>query len=347
MSYNERYLIEWGKIYEKKLQFLLDDIELASLEDSRIFLAIDFCDLFEHCIPSIRDYLSDEYDVYRKEFYKRELVRFWIFNYTSIYSKHNSKIILFPPYLAEVYDFFKYYNKKINDASEIFYNTERRLQIQRALNQFNDIKDIDFDNMDEIGRYQLLRRLGSNILELSFIFGPLFQRGINELKDLLKRKMTLCPNEINGFMDIILRTYDEDVANIFEVFEEDRPGRLMQNYRDSRAIQYLEEVNKSSNKNDIIILISSADTVKRISEKIISKEYKDVSITCEKKISTKTYYTVRDLEPFRFAFLELSNHFGERYLDIISGYPINYQYLISRLKDDLSIVEKISKRGPR
>lgn len=333
-------MARWAEIYERELNNLMADIELAILSNSRIFLAMDFCDLYEHCIPSLDAFEGQPYDSFKYQkdsFSMRELTRCWLFNFNSIYNKSNKKMILLPPYFAETYDFFTNYNVKIREISDLFYDQEKKKYIQNLLDQFSDI---DLENLDEIGRYQLLNRLGKRVSDLAFLFSPAFQQGSHALKDLLKNKMTPCPNEVANFMEIIFQAYGKDVYKIFSVFEDDRPNRLMQNYRDARALQYLEEINQNLNENEIVILISSAPSVNKIAKNVILNKYKDIPLTCKKIINKKVYFTVRDLEPFRVALIELSNLMGSTYLNSSPNSSINYTSLLSRLNDDLQIVGK-------
>jgi hypothetical protein len=117
----------WAEKYEKALIAIKRDLELILEHNSKIYIAIDFHDLFEHCF-SIEHLNLDKQFPEKEMRIKRSISRnglFYILN--NIYE---SPIILLPPYISELNDLNKLYAKKIMN---VFDSNEQLIKLDRYI----------------------------------------------------------------------------------------------------------------------------------------------------------------------------------------------------------------------
>ncbi len=305
----------WAEEYEKPLAILENDLRLVSQHGLKIYVAIDFCDLFEHCFPASEIFRGDRSlgeKLRREQYLKRELARCGLLYFMNqIYAK---PLILLPPYLAESLDFFSIMPRRLN----WIYDKNNKDLIRDYLSKiFEEFKEVDLKSLDKRNLYNILDKINKIAPDLAFVLSPSFMSGIDGFKNLLKEHLTPCPKDIENYMDIIYMTREMDSVHINEIVDILRPKHIIQNRRDSRAIKYIEEFNKKFGNEKALILLSSSNHFKLFRElikcnepiAIESKTYPP--IFCEKDIFGSKCHLIRSTRPFYVALIEICNLLGK------------------------------------
>jgi hypothetical protein len=327
--------------YEKSLTELTNDLKLFRQDNSKIFIALDFCDIFEYCFPIgeiLKGNFSGIYRDEKKKFFKRQLGRVGLFYFlTDLYS---GSIILLPPYLAESIDSINILSKYgRNDLQIVDAEKNVRAYLQDVLNEF---KNVDLCSLSQDNLYILLEKINKVSPDLAYIFSPSFISELDGFCDLLQNHLSPFNEEIEDYLILLDRIHEEDSTQIRKSIDHFRPKKYLPNKRDARAIKYLEEINKHIGKNQILILISSAEVFNKFRKNIkCNKEYiinKEVypPIFCEKSINNKRYKLLRNIDPYYLALLEICNLAAEKKicLDEFDISKLNKTEFLNKLERD-------------
>ena len=101
----------WAEPYFRSLSKLNKDLEIKRELNSRIYVAIDFFDIYEHCFPKIKWFIDEKYIQERDEFLRRENGRYALFYILKNLYKH--PIVILPPHFSELTSFYNWYEKQI------------------------------------------------------------------------------------------------------------------------------------------------------------------------------------------------------------------------------------------
>ena len=332
-------LLEWAEDYKDHLSILKRDLELYIDKDSKIFISLDFKDIFDYSFPDLHIFRKKSFKALedsRNDFLRKALTRYWLLEFKSFYTENG--IVILPPYMAEAFDLFKMFNNRLMEF--IKRNEKDKENFIKFLKK--GLEDIDFSSDSDMNLF--LERLESTASYLAFLLTPSFDEDINTLKDLLKNKLLTKQLMISEYEKIIFRSFLRDFPRTRQILDAIRPMRIMQNYKDARAIQYIEDINNEIENNQLFLLVSSSklfiDYFAYLRENNIS--------SYQKTINGRKYPPIRRLVTFEVALLELCDYIGEKYVneptfDNIPNFEfkeIDYKRMLAKVKIDLDVLSK-------
>jgi hypothetical protein len=329
----------WAKLYEKNLAVIRGDLELILNYDYRFFVALDFCDLLEFCLPYLN--ISSCFEMNQKgakmALSEKEIARYGLFYLLEkLYQKPP---LLLPPYFKESKDFIKNYKK------------EQSIQMQenmgKILDKYIEMIKISFDNftvIDESNVDAYLAKLIEYSRDLAILLNPFLIKGIEGYSDLIRSFASLVPAGINDYFDLLYMAEKEDYSHIEYILNFIRPKYQIQNRMDAKAIKYIEEINKKILSRDILIFTSSAshmitfkDVINYEDEFQFNRE-RIPPIKCQKTIGDKKIKLLRDLDFFYVALTEVSNLINDENMDADDFENFKLEDLLQVVNRDLNFV---------
>jgi hypothetical protein len=269
-------LKKWAKDYRKELMIFEKDLKLKLNLNMKIFIAIDFYDLVSQAFPERNLILKSNKELEIRRAIARESI---LSNSNQIYSY---PLILLPPYLSEANDFFYVAGNNLVSLN----SEELKGKIQ------NQIKSI-LTKLENKETNHLLDELEKHSLSLAIYYSPQFMIGLRGLKDLLRCKVNPDPTIIGNYFQYVL--YIKDMNNkYYSSLKRYRPNKTIPNLRDSKAIQYIEELNKRLDEKEMLIFVSSSN---------IFNLFRD-DHRISRRINDDNYDLIRGIDSFYYALLE-------------------------------------------
>jgi hypothetical protein len=141
-------------------------------------------------------------------------------------------------------------------------------------------------------------------MDIAFLFSPTYTSGLKGIKKLFYQNAIgydFPELDREFFYKFLEKMHKKDNLEYFDIMENYRPrNATIQNIRDAKALQYIEEINnKYLEKNDILIFLSSSQVFQRMDDS------NDLEIN--KQIDGRSYPLFRDTMPFYTALIELCN----------------------------------------
>lgn len=233
---------------------LLDqDLDLILNHKTNIYIAIDFYDLVNYVYPNKKVFIKKYRDTELKKAISREV----LFNMMG--SIYTYPIILLPPYLSEINDFFYIARRKLLRLEDVNYKNRINNGVIQVLRRLNDL-----ENADE---KDVLAGFKEEVYYLTLFYSKFFSTGLVGLKNLLQLNFTPNPSGIPSYSSIIGKTKKER-NDYFSFFKELRPHKAIQNIRDSRAIQYVKALNQELAGKNMICFISSSIIMSEVKPKL-------------------------------------------------------------------------------
>lgn len=336
--------------YRAALKTLRDDLEIK-IAGSNIIVAMDFCDIFEHCFPALDIFRGNIYRYERENkdrYLRRELGRCALFYLLkSIYSR---PVLLLPPYMLESIQFLRILSCELEDLNlknkEFFDNFLDSLSKDLDKINLNDNKD-----KDEIN--DLLKKIDRMAPDLAYLVSPCFDLGKDGFISLLNTVVRPSTKGIYNYMELLDNIHYMNYDHIKGVMSNIRPEHIMSNKRDAKAVQYIEQINKRINNKDVMVLVSSAGHFRKFRNNIACSQEIQIGkntfkpIFCEKEIKindkSKKYPLLRSTRPFYIALMEICNLISRKNLDI-NNFDFNNLDLNDLLKvvnDDLNYIGSV------
>jgi hypothetical protein len=292
--------LDWAAKYRSHLLILEIDINIKLNNKNKIFIALDFCDLLEHCIPSLYNltFMIIKNSSEGEKFVKNELGRCAIFYF--LQSLYQKPIILLPPYLHESISFLESSKYQMNKAME----ADRREISERYVRKVENKLKACFNKNQCEDSQELLNRLISVGPDMALILSPYFMSGLRGYEEFLKKNITpfpqdYFPREFSNYCELISDVNKENSKDIELVLSLIRPTKPISNRRDAFAIRCIEELNHGIGENNILLLASSASHMVKFKDRINCNEpfiYLNCSINridCQKIIDGKTISLLR------------------------------------------------------
>jgi hypothetical protein len=238
----------WAKKFRDGLKNLDMDLDLRLAHHLNVYIAIDFYDVVSLLFPEQRIFLSNN----SEDELRRAIAREALFNNLGNFYKY--PIILLPPYLSESVDFFRLAADRLlymeNDEFREELNNRTKMILNRLKNKDHNLSSGDLSDLEKSALY------------LALYFGPYFMTGIKGFKDLLAKEKLSPKPPIDNYLEIISNIKDKE--NVFYLnFKGLRPKRTIQNIRDSKAVQYVNEINNKLDGDGILFLMTSASAFRK------------------------------------------------------------------------------------
>jgi hypothetical protein len=311
----------WATIVKNSLRYFENDIDLRLENNITIYLAIDFYDLLANVYPEQTIFISND----KNSEIRRAVAREALFStYDCIY---NPPIILLPPYLSETVDFFKISADRIIEMNNADYLPELKNHINDLLSRISEAANRD----------DLLNELERDALAIALVYSPYFMTGIKGFKKLLREKTSPYPKHIKNYYPLVMNIKDQ-CNPYYSIFKRLRPLKAIPNARDSKAVQYIEELNNSLDETGLVVLMSSAAVFNRF-----ESEYNS-----NRLIKNKSVQMIRGIDAYYYAFLELYMILGKDTLDSTTDYNElklsnnQLKLLKGNIKRHLDLLESIS-----
>jgi len=297
-EYYDRFIIElreWAESYTRASQKFIGDTHLKFDKNKKIYIALDWYDLYDHCFPSTKTLLDYKNPKERDQYLNRISARYALFYlYKNLY---NYPLLILPPHFMEMTAFYKKYDRKI----------------KKTLMSKERIEEIREYIIDIISKYEnstdsyvdFLLEFEKNAPDLAFLFSPCFYSGISGLRRLFNKEIVspdLGKIGLNHFKTI---SEIESKNNVdLEMFANKwRKDLTINNKRDAKALQYLVELNKILGQDAILILVSS--------EKLFNTYKYERDDIFRVEIEHEGYPLIRNTKSFYIALIELIAIFAE------------------------------------
>lgn len=263
---------KWLYSYKKNLELFKDDLELIIEDNFKIYVAVDFYDIFMYCFPFAETFNIGrrwENKKFRNLFYKNQIsCSTMFFMLENIYQKPN---ILLPPYVEETEHFIELMNHKRDKY--VYWELKDRLPKSREeyfdfINNFKGGKDYN----------ELMDYLSKNCPYLIYYYSRGYANSIRVFFHLLSRyftsDLTVLFNDKaivkDGLFSILndANRQNSDKYNEIRCLIENRrksPEKYWQNTNDVDAIYSIFKLNEIYNTDKkAFIFISSAPFMRRI-----------------------------------------------------------------------------------
>jgi hypothetical protein len=282
---NEKALRDWAERYEKNLSLFASDLELIIEKKHKIIVALDFHDILSYLVPQLR--INKSSDTIEKNIeIKREIARGSLFSKLKII--YNLPIILLPPYLSES---IHYFNKAEFSLFKLIDEDYKRIIIDKLDNAIESLKN------DCAAGSSFSYKLGDDIFELALFYSPYFMDGVKGFRNMREENIIgLTPGMIKNFLEILSTAREKDNNELYMQFRAIRPKKLIQNLRDSKAIQYTIEIN--NNVEDPCLLMLASGAAVFIAFRMTNK-------STEKYIEGQAYQFLRDIDSFYLPLVKL------------------------------------------
>lgn len=335
----------WASEYRKSLNTFMNDLSFLTASkvngENKIFLAIDFADIFEYCFPNINIFKCDVKSIERQKLVERQLARMAIFNFlTKVY---RLPVILLPPYTAELLDFFKSRHIYLNAIFKREKYDELKVYLEQIFDEFKDVNKLPSDPKKIIALFEKINEFSP---DLAYIMSPYFSYQMDGLCDLMEKKLRPNNPDIPDLIGILKKAQKMPYKDINDLMDSIRPNRYLPNKRDAKSIKYLEQINNKLSDNDILFLISSANNIIKLNENLtldnINQPGKKIkSKTYERMIDNRKYQLIRDTKPFYIAILEICKLVMKKKptMDSLDFNDIDINELLSEVKKSLYIID--------
>ena len=289
----------WAEPYFRSLSKLDKDLKLRLETKSKIYISMDFFDIYEHCFPKLSLFIDNGPSQEREEFLKREAARYALFFiFKNLY---NHPILILPPHFSELISFYNINSKRISDITKSDDFSKIEEYIKKLISNYT--------NIDDISSKELIDRLGKDAPELAFLFSPCFMSGLKGLRNLFT-KHVISPvfdaydfSKDDYFSLITNTSIENNTQNELLINKWRNYGKYFNNKRDAKAIQYVQKINDNISNN--ILLFISSDLVfnryKYERDLIFKKYIEQANIECP---------LIRSTYPTYIALIELCNMLG-------------------------------------
>jgi hypothetical protein len=309
---------KWSEDYKEHLENFLKDLNLFQLPNSKIIIALDFYDIFEHCFP-FADALRKGETTINNEKIKRIIAREALINSESILKFYSTPLILLPPYLSESLDFIKIYQSNLEDFD---------LDPIRK-DYITSIFETDIgQNISKKDLKNLLDRLEDVSPNFLFLFSPNFNYALENYRKILSNQIVPYLKDLDNYSQFSWELQKQKNLEIEQKVENCRneKNKKIQNNRDAKAIHYIQEINKRLDENMILILVSSANHMLCMR--------KDPSLF--KTIAGKRYQLIRSTKSFFTGLIEICHLMGSQKKNIRD---VLVRDLIDLVGRDLNVLE--------
>jgi hypothetical protein len=233
------------------LEILSEDLRLIAENGFKIYIAIDFADIFEYCYPFINMSKFTHHNEHKLDLIlERQLSRTMLF--FKLNNFYSLPILLLPPYLAESIDALKLLEAKLTEYDDI----NKRDYVTSIIEKY---EIGDRSNANQINK--ILSLINEAAPELAFIFGASFREGFDIHKELMKDVIKPYAGNIRNYYNQILYISEMNNSTIEDIVGKIRSdrGSKINNKRDAKALQYVIELNKTMVLDkSVLILLSSA-----------------------------------------------------------------------------------------